>query len=253
MPKAETPTTFALTMAARARGMAVVAVHDVDDLEASGGYVYGGPRFAQFVAERLDLALIEPVDTWLPSLPRAFTQRSVQLIRAEDLRHVGGAVFVKPPREKGLEARVYAAGDLPESGDFSRDELLLISDPVRWQQEYRLFVLDQRVLTGSRYQSYGRPDFAALDSDPDASAVRAFAEELLGQVGDSLPSAVVIDVGWIGSGDDDRRLAVVEANMAWFSHRYECDPDHVLDVVMRAAGPRTDLLDRDAPYVRSPS
>jgi hypothetical protein len=161
-------------------------------------------------------------------------------------------VFVKPPREKGLEARVYSAGDLPESEVSSSDELLLVSDPVRWQQEYRLFVLDQRVLTASRYQSYGRPDFAALDSDPDANAVSAFAEELLEQVGDSLPSAVVIDVGWIASGEDRRQLAVVEANMAWFSNRYECDPDRVLEVVMRAAGPRTDLLDRDMPYIRQP-
>jgi hypothetical protein len=67
-----------------------------------------------------------------------------------------------------------------------------------------------------------------------------------------LPSAVVIDVGWIASGEDRRQLAVVEANMAWFSNRYECDPDRVLEVVMRAAGPRTDLLDRDMPYIRQP-
>ncbi len=44
--------------------------------------------------------------------------------------------------------------------------------------------------------------------------------------------------------------AVVEANMAWFSSVYACDPSLALDVVLRAAGPNSRLRDRDRRFVR---
>lgn len=44
--------------------------------------------------------------------------------------------------------------------------------------------------------------------------------------------------------------AVVEANMAWFSHAYAADPARVLDVVLRAAGPHEHLRPRDLAFER---
>ncbi len=38
--------------------------------------------------------------------------------------------------------------------------------------------------------------------------------------------------------------------MAWFSSSYAADPDRVLDVVRRAAGPRDRLTPRDQAFIR---
>ncbi|BFV60360.1 hypothetical protein KCMC57_up54640 [Kitasatospora sp. CMC57] len=58
--------------------------------------------------------------------------------------------------------------------------------------------------------------------------------------------AVVVDVGLLADGG----WAVVEANPAWASGGYACDPDAVLDVVLRAAGPLSELRAADRPYCR---
>ncbi|MFD0527608.1 ATP-grasp domain-containing protein [Kitasatospora arboriphila] len=72
----------------------------------------------------------------------------------------------------------------------------------------------------------------------------AFAADALAAGG--LPSAVVVDVGRL----DDGTWAVVEANPAWASGGYAGDPEHVLDVVLRAASPTTAVTPADLPYTR---
>jgi hypothetical protein len=60
-----------------------------------------------------------------------------------------------------------------------------------------------------------------------------------------------VDIGL--SSDADRgaeHRAVVEANMAWFSTCYAAEPERVLDVVLRAAGPRHRLHARDRRFIR---
>jgi hypothetical protein len=96
---------------------------------------------------------------------------------------------------------------------------VLVSDVVTFAVEYRLFVLDRRIAAGSRYAVYGRLDVAPLDGDPREREVRRFTQGLLVTVGESLPSAVTVDVGLIQDPDTGHeRWAVVEANMPWFSH-----------------------------------
>jgi hypothetical protein len=38
--------------------------------------------------------------------------------------------------------------------------------------------------------------------------------------------------------------------MPWFAHSYAADPDHVLDVVVRATGPRDEFPPGDRPFLR---
>lgn len=114
-------------------------------------------------------------------------------------------------------------------------------------------------MTGSRYATWGRLDPAPLDDCPEADRVRAFTAELAEQADVSevsglpgLPSAVVVDVGLTGPPDDPRAtLAVVEANMAWFSQVYLSDPARALDVVPRAAGPVAEVSPADRPFLRA--
>jgi hypothetical protein len=62
----------------------------------------------------------------------------------------------------------------------------------------------------------------------------------------ALPVAVVLDVGLIAG----KGWAVVEANAAWGSGIYGCDPAAVLPVLRRASIPRAALTDADARWAR---
>ncbi|WP_443065098.1 ATP-grasp domain-containing protein [Streptomyces sp. NBC_00576] len=218
-------------------------------------YWYGGPlAYDVRIAGVLDLGLLEPSDGWLAELPEEFTGRRVQLTTLAEAWQVGRPVFVKPPSAKSFPAAVYADGSrLPRTGkDVGPDTAVLVSDIVTFAVEYRLFVLDGRVVTGSRYAVYGRLDPAPLDGDGRESEVLRFADQLLAAEGHSLPSAVTVDVGLVQ--DPDRggreRWAVVEANMPWFSHSYGARVERVLDVVLRAAGPRGWVAAADEGFLR---
>ncbi|MFF4993761.1 hypothetical protein [Streptomyces sp. NPDC000656] len=43
---------------------------------------------------------------------------------------------------------------------------------------------------------------------------------------------------------------MIEANAAWASGTYACDPQRALDVVLRAAAPLDSLADRDREFLR---
>lgn len=122
-----------------------------------------------------------------------------------------------------------------------------ISEVVTWAAEFRLYVLDGAVRTGSQYATYGLLDPAPLiQSHRHHRAAHAFARRLLDACAAALPSAVVLDIGVLATGE----WAVVEANMAWFSSCYAADPDRALDVVVRASGPADRVTARDLPFLQ---
>ncbi len=232
--------------AAAARGLTVAGIDVPGDR-----YYWGGPVWAAANADKLGVALLEPEDTWLSNLPAVWLSRSVRLTTLDAVQ-MAGAAFVKPPSSKDFPARVYDdLADLRSATcDLPPDTPALISDPVEFAAEYRLFVLDGRVHTGSRYSIYGHADPGTLLSS-EAQRVVDFVEELLSEHGDTLPSAVVIDAGLVGPADEPRRdVAIVEPNMAWFAQPYWSEPDRVLDVVMRAAGPAHLVASHDQRFVR---
>ncbi|MFE4452487.1 ATP-grasp domain-containing protein [Streptomyces sp. NPDC056796] len=247
-----------LAGAARERGMDVTVLPP-DGVTALAGpgtavYYYGGPHFADTVADRLGAALLEPGDGWLDALPYAFTGRRVRRVPLAEARRADGPLFVKPPTDKSFPAAVYAnGGALRVPPGLPEESLVQISEVVTWAQEFRLHLLDGEIWTGSRYATFGRLDAAPLTGHPDEPAVRAFVRRLVDACADTLPSGVVLDVGLMrrGDGTGEGRWAVVEANMAWFSNVYAADPARALDVVLRSAGPGTAVLARDAGFRRS--
>ena len=100
------------------------------------------------------------------------------------------------------------------------------------ETEFRCFCLDGDVVTLSPYL---RDDELAKKSnfkmsDEESREATNFAQSVLRLPDQKTPRSIVIDVGRIkGSG-----WAVVEANAAWGSGIYGCDPDAVLDVVRHA-------------------
>ncbi|WP_051055614.1 MULTISPECIES: ATP-grasp domain-containing protein [Kitasatospora] len=209
-------------------------------------HLYGGPLFADAVGRELGVGPVEPGNGWLTALPREVTGRRVELTTLAQARRLRGRAFVKPPADKHFAARVYPDGAaLPGPELLDGDTAVLVSEPVRFAVEYRLFVLDGVVRAASRYAVNG--ELAVAVPESDAPELLAFAADVLSAATGpaALPSAVVVDLG-----RSDRGWAVVEANAAWASGGYACDSDAVLEVVLRAAGPLAELPPADRPFLR---
>ncbi|MFE7324094.1 ATP-grasp domain-containing protein [Streptomyces sp. NPDC057565] len=215
---------------------------------AERAHLYGGPLLADRVAGELDIVPLEPPADWLARLPTGLTGRRVEAVTLEEARELRRPAFVKPPTDKFFPARIYPDGSrLPGPDAFDDDLPVLVSDIVCFAREYRLFVLDGAVHTGSRYSVGATLDPAPLAEDRFDTEVRAFATELLTEAAGSLPSAAVVDVGLLDGGG----WAAVETNPAWASGGYACDPERVLDVVLRAAGPAAEAAPPDLRFARS--
>lgn len=237
------PTVTALATVAVMRGLDVVT--HLTGGQGVAAYYYGGPKAGAKVAAELGIGLLEPDDHWLPDVPTRFVGREIEAMRLGVAWGLDKEAFVKPPSDKGFLARVYRDGDdlREETGGLAPDTSVLVSEVVEFASEYRLFLLDGVVHAASRYATWGR-----LDPGPEGTVpgnVSAFVAEYVGEYGDRLPSAVVLDVGVLNG-----EVAIVEANMAWFSQYYMADLDRVLDVVLRAAGPLEDVRPRDRGFVR---
>ncbi|WP_354639061.1 ATP-grasp domain-containing protein [Kitasatospora camelliae] len=239
-----------LLTAARRRGLRAQTAtrwRVPEGLAESGAavHLYGGPLFADAVGRELGIAALADPQDWLAGLPRELTGRAVVLTTLAEARGLRRPAFVKPPNDKLFPARIYPDGTgLPGADALEDDFPVLVSDIVTFRREYRLFVLDGTVRTGSRYLLDGRLDLAPLEEDPLRREVLAFAAEVLAEGG--LPSAIVVDVGLLADGT----WAVVEANCAWASGGYACDPEAVLDTVLRAAGPESACAPADLPFRR---
>ncbi|GGN52312.1 hypothetical protein GCM10011579_009200 [Streptomyces albiflavescens] len=242
----------ALADAARRRGMQVETLRDwrvPDEWRGTpGATLYAGPLFADVVAGEpgLGLGLLEAPPDWLARLPYELKGREIEFSTVAEARQLRRPAFVKPPNDKSFPARVYPDGSrLPGPDAVDDDTPVLVSDIVAFAVEYRLFLLDGQVRTGSRYFARGELDVAPLDEDPRRDEVLSFAARL-SEMG--LPSAVVVDVGL--RAEDTPRWAVVEANAAWASGHYACDPDAALDVVLRAARPVAEFTAADRQFLR---
>ncbi|UNO43644.1 ATP-grasp domain-containing protein [Streptomyces sp. MST-110588] len=204
-------------------------------------HLHAGPSFADAVAPALGIAPLEAPADWLAKLPHDLVRREIRTMPIRDAYALRRPVFVKSPNDKSIAARVYADGSrLPGPDAVDPDTLVLAADVVTFDVEYRLYLLDGEVRTGSRYADGGSLRLGPLT--PDAAS---FGAELLARAGTTLPSAIVVDIG-----RTDGHWAVIEANAAWASGAYAADPDLALDTVLRAAGPLAEVAPDDRPFIR---
>lgn len=185
--------------------------------------VHGGPEFCRRVAAALGGSVVEPAPDFLPMLPREYVSRQIDLTTLGQARLLAEPKFIKPVADKFFSAAVYEAGAHLSVEPERDQEPVLVSDPVEWDWEHRMFVLDNRVKTFSPYSPHGTVTATAEHREEALE----FSERVLSDTRVRLPRAVVLDVGWIqGAG-----WAVVEANEAVMSGIYDCDPIAVLEVL----------------------
>jgi hypothetical protein len=236
LPPRFTPDTIAVGKAASAAGWEVERLASwrvPEELRGQDVVLYGEPLFAAVVAEALGVVLLAPPFGWVPDLPAEYRQREVRLGSLGQARQRTTAAFVKPADDKCFLAKVYDSGSqLPGDSILPAETPVLIAEPVRWEVEFRCFVLDRRVVTVSPYLREGELAQAEDGSwcDPRTEQAQSFAERVLSDPAVEVLPAVVVDVGKISG----RGWAVIEANAAWGSGIYGCDPSQVLRVVQRA-------------------
>lgn len=196
-----------------------------------GLVVYGEPLFARLMVAQLGWVLVEPTLDWLAEVPGRFLGREVGAGALGEVLGMAGPLFVKPADSKTFRAAVYEVpGVLGEREGLEVGEPVLWSAPVRWADEWRVFVEEGRARAASLYARDGVFVEEAGEASARAQAA-AFVEEVLRAV--EAPPAVVVDVGRL----DDGRWAVVEANPCFGSGLYQCDADGALDVLRRACLP----------------
>ncbi|MCE9581531.1 MAG: ATP-grasp domain-containing protein [Planctomycetes bacterium] len=188
--------------------------------------------FGPTLASSFGLKLHEPPENWLPTLPKEYRKRDVRLTTLGDARRSAQLAFVKPPNDKSFPARVARGAELPT--EYSADMPVLVAEVVKWEKEFRCFVLDRTLRTLSVYLRDGEPQRESefRHTLEEEATVRAFVGQVLADPRVILPRAVVIDVGVIRG----RGWAVVEVNSAWGSGIYGCDPEQVLQVLRYSAG-----------------
>jgi hypothetical protein len=195
--------------------------------------LYGEPLFVESICQQLDLKLCTPDPDWIVRLPRSFLRRSIRVDTLGSLRQGDFPCFVKPLEPKRFEAGICRRlEDLPTH--VPESEPILASDVVRWAVEYRCFVADGAITTCSPYLRDGvvvdRGE-GATAPDEEQHIASEFAKRVLCDAGVAVPDAFVLDVGKLNDGN----WAVVEANPAWSSGIYGCDPGQVLHVLERAS------------------
>jgi hypothetical protein len=242
LPPRLTASAGAVAEAARGRGIPVV---QLPSFEVPAGliatHVHAGPAFVDRVGPLVGITALEAPIDWLARLNREFSGREIDLLTVGEAYQLRWPTFIKTPNDKSIPARIYTDGSrLPGSDAIDPLTPVLVSEVVAFEEEHRLHIVDRVVVTGSRYAERGR-----LSLGPVSLDALAFGADLLAAVGHTVPSAIVIDVGLV-----DDSWVVVEANAAWGSGHYAADVHAVLDVILRSAGPTTDVASADRPFAR---
>ena len=225
-----------LAQAARMQGWDVMKLSSSsvpDDLPGKDCRVYAEGFLAEHIAQSLGLHLLRPADDALARVERDFLQRNVMFTKATDFQPLNAPAFVKPADQKLFPARVYAPGEpIPGLELLQPDDPILVSDMVDFVREYRFFVVNRTVRTGSIYWLDGLvPDVpVGYEGDGDALWPNAigFARLVCAESQVELPEGFTLDIGLLRTG----HWAVIEFNPAWASGIYACDPFGVLECLV---------------------
>lgn len=208
--------------------------------------LYGEALFTTIIAEQIEYTLLEAPADWLAQIPEQYLNRELQFTTLKQARSIKLPMFIKPAEGKSFQAQIYeVADDLPSPEAQPDDMPVYISEPVKWEIEFRCFVLERKIVTLSVYSRDG--EFAEdengkwLASKQEVDAAVKFIQLILEDQSVSMPPAFVLDIGKIAK----RSWAVIEANPAWAAGIYGCDPIAILPVLQRSCIATDNLVEKD--------
>ena len=141
--------------------------------------LYVEALMTEMIAEQLGLRLLDAPNDWLPNLPEEYRKRWVYLSTMGEARSMEKAAFIKPPNDKSFPARVYQGEELPS--DYPDEMPVLIAEILKWEKEFRCFILNRSPKTFSVYLRDGQlqreNDF--VHTEEEEYEVREFIETLL--------------------------------------------------------------------------
>lgn len=198
---------------------------------------YGNLLHYMRVAKYLPIRFPEISASMLSDLDISWTRRKIKKIPFGDLElPLKKDTFIKCVNVKWLEAKVYKAGEKPSSQwqGMQDTDLIYVQEPVEFVNEVRCFVIDREVVTASWYRKNKEfcPEHAPLEDEKMTMIVpRAYTHDLTWvtrQFHEPLPRGVVLDWGQDAYGT----WSLIEANEAWASGLYDCDPEKVFDTII---------------------
>ncbi len=237
LPGRHTPDDASIWREAIRRGWSTHRINQESDLPSYFGddrlRYYGNTLHARQWADRCGIGF-HPV--WEDLLPKAaalgLTGRKIERIQFGSIvQPIEQDTFIKCTAEKWIPSRVYKKGETIDGG-CKPDDWVLVQEPVRFTHEVRCFVLDGKLKTASYYRQSS--EFKPQNLD-DAGEISEMLQTQVDQVTPlGLPPGVVLDFGFIAHSADKLfpgRWALIEANEAWASGLYECDPRAAFDVI----------------------
>jgi hypothetical protein len=197
--------------------------------------LYGEIGFAQAIASKLRVRLMEPAPDLLHRLPKKFVRRGIELSSLGEARKRKGRWLIRPLDRKLFPKRVHHDGNtLPSSRSLPDSTPLLMAEVVEFDWEYRFFIFDGSI--GS-YSPVRRGSFGAREGDrwlfeePRDSEAQACVSDLLLEASRLLPAAMVVDLGY-----REGQWSVVDVVCPAEAALYGCSEDKVLPVIRRSSG-----------------
>jgi hypothetical protein len=193
--------------------------------------------YTHFMLSGAKIPVEAPGPLWLDSVPKELTKRSVVTLTVSEVLNM-----VKDPhafwkfaeaKNSNFIAQSYSLEYVKEyliKNDIPHESFMQFSDIFTINNEYRFFVIDKNVVTGSLYlhrNTEGHEitiyDGAIVNTEEYFSALH-FLQEVLPSL--DTPKSLVIDVAKTNDG-----FAILEANPSWCSGWYDCNIDLVAEAI----------------------
>lgn len=197
--------------------------------------LYGEAMFAETVAPKLGVRLMEPHPTALARMPRRFVRRVVELGTLGEARKKKGRWLIRPATPKRIFPKkiYYDGAGLPDPRSLPDATPVQLGEVVEYEREHRFFAIDGVPVTFSPFRVRGAlarvGDRWQFDEKVDGGA-QDFMRELLVDCVGFLPSATVVDLGFrLGLWEVADLVCPAEAPLLG------CSEDKALPVVRRAS------------------
>lgn len=137
-------------------------------------------------------------------------------------------VFIRPDYgEKAFNGELVAIENFQNFIDFNdlnslnKTSLCVVSKPETIKQEYRLIILDKKVVSGSLYKDNRNVILENLDNLPNKNRIVEFAEKSLEEIDDSFPPIFVLDIAFDGEDYSVLEFGCISCAGYYESNRHE--------------------------------